>query len=82
MWSFSLVAYAVLSNHVLILNQRHLTCVLTEYMNYYNTARPHQGLGQRIPEPAMLSIPPPNQPGQVLSVPVLGGLHHDYRKGA
>jgi hypothetical protein len=49
---------------------------------YFNKARPHQGLGQRLPEPTMLSIPPPNQPGQVLSDPVLGGLHHDYRRAA
>jgi putative transposase len=69
-------------DHVLILHEKQLHRLLKNYIFYFNQARPHQGLGQRIPEPAMLSIPPPNQPGQVLSVPVLGGLHHDYRKVA
>jgi transposase InsO family protein len=37
-------------DHLLILNQRHLTCVLKEYLSYYNTCRPHQGLGQQTPD--------------------------------
>jgi putative transposase len=69
-------------DHFLILHEKQLHRLLKNYILYFNQARPHQGLGQRIPEPAMLSTPPPNQPGQVLSVPVLGGLHHDYRKSA
>jgi len=35
---------------MLILNERHLrTVVLTEYQAHYNTARPHQGIAQRVP---------------------------------
>ena len=47
-----------------------------------NQARPHQGLGQRIPDPLILSAPPPNPPKQVIAVPVLGGLHYNYRRAA
>ena len=69
-------------DHFLILHEKQLHRLLKDYILYFNQARPHQGLGQRIPEPTMLSTPPPNQQGQVLSVPVLGGLHHDYRRSA
>ncbi len=34
---------------LLILNERHLTQVLTTYVDYYNHARPHQGIHQRCP---------------------------------
>ncbi len=33
----------------LILGGRHLHAVLTEYQAHYNTARPHQGITQRVP---------------------------------
>ncbi len=33
----------------LILGGRHLHAVLTEYQAHYNTARPHQGIAQRVP---------------------------------
>jgi hypothetical protein len=34
---------------MLILGCRHLHTVLTEYQAHYNTARPHQGIAQRVP---------------------------------
>jgi putative transposase len=34
---------------VLILSEAHLRAVLTEYQAHYNTARPHQGIAQRVP---------------------------------
>ena len=39
-----------LLDRVLILGERHLRGVLTEYQQHYNTARPHQGIAQRIPD--------------------------------
>ena len=36
-------------DHLLIINERHLDYVLREYSQYYNRARPHQGLRQQIP---------------------------------
>jgi putative transposase len=63
----------------LILNERHLHQTLKQYQAYFNQARPHQGLDQRLPCP-------PEQPeqqqdrGKIISLPVLGGLHHDYQR--
>ncbi len=65
-------------DHLLIINERHLEHVLGEYSRYYNQARPHQGLRQRIPEPAYQQ---PNH-GVVHRRDVLGGLIHDYYRDA
>jgi putative transposase len=35
---------------VLILGEAHLRAILTEYQAHYNTARPHQGIAQRVPD--------------------------------
>jgi hypothetical protein len=44
-----------------------------------NQARPHQGIRQQIPE-LRSSVPCARDVGnQVIALPVLGGLHHDYR---
>ena len=64
-------------DHLLILGERHLLHVLREYaFQYFNEARPHQGLGQRIP----VSAPRRSckDTSKVVAIPVLGGLHHDY----
>ena len=37
-------------DHTLVLNDRHLMRVVREYNNYFNQERPHQGIGQRIPD--------------------------------
>jgi len=60
-------------------NEAHLLRVLQEYLAYYNTARPHQGLHQRIPEPLAASD---SSNGAVYATPVLGGLHHTYARAA
>ena len=39
-----------LLDRVLILGEAHLRAVLTEYQAHYNTARPHQGIAQRVPD--------------------------------
>ncbi len=77
-------------DHVLILGERHLYQVVKEYVRYYNSARPHQGIGQAIPNEGGSSAysaqeAPPGDGGaggKVISFPVLGGLHHDYRRAA
>jgi len=69
-------------DHFLIFHEKQLQRLLKSYVLYFNQARPHQGLGQRIPELPVLSASSPNQLGQVLSVAVLGGLHYDYRRAA
>lgn len=37
-------------DRTLILGGRHLHAILTEYQAHYNTARPHQGIAQRVPD--------------------------------
>ena len=65
-------------DHVIILGGRHLNAVLTEYVQYFNYARPHQGLQQDAPGKGL----PRNAHGKVISFPVLAGLHHDYQRAA
>ena len=63
-------------DHVLLLDDQHLENVARQYVRYFNTARPHQGIGQRIPDGPVND----NHTGKVIAIPVLGGLHHDYRR--
>jgi putative transposase len=65
-------------DHVLILYEKQLHRVLRAYVAYVNGARPHQGIQQ----PPTPSAPPHDRSDKVISVPVLGGLHHDYRRAA
>jgi hypothetical protein len=61
-------------DHILILNERHLRRVLQEYVEFYNQARPHQGIGQQFP----ISGPQRSIEGPIHSRNVLGGIIHDY----
>jgi putative transposase len=67
-------------DHIVILSERHLKSVLSEYVGYHGTMRPHQGLGQRIPTSTPQRIC--TDASEVVAVPVLGGLHHGYRAAA
>jgi transposase InsO family protein len=69
-------------DHFLVFQEKQCYRLLTEYARYFNQARPHQGLGQRIPNPLVSSASLANPSNQVIAVPLLGGLHHDYRRAA
>ena len=63
--------------YVIVRNERHLRRVLSEYVRFYNDERPHQ----------FLALEPPNGPllvgsGPIITEPVVGGLHHVYRRAA
>jgi putative transposase len=60
-------------DHILILNAAHLRRVLFEFVDYYNSARPHQCIDQQIPIPHSLPSSGTIQRGNVL-----GGIIHDY----
>jgi hypothetical protein len=65
-------------DHIIILGERHMKSVLEEYsFRYFNSMRPHQGLAQRIPVSAPRQTC--SDASKVIAIPVLGGLHHDYR---
>ena len=64
-------------DHVIILSQRHLERLLREFIEeYYHVARPHQGLHGKTPIPNVK--PEISGPSKLISIPVLGGLHHRY----
>jgi putative transposase len=67
-------------DRILILNQAHLSAVLAEYQEHYNTARPHQGIGQRMPgndpDPRVIATGPGTW--QIRRQPVLSGLINEY----
>ncbi len=66
-------------DYMLIVSERHLRRIVSDYVTYFNQARPHQGIEQRIP----CGSPRPAQPeGEIVGLPVLGGLHHAYRRKA
>jgi hypothetical protein len=59
--------------------EQQLRRLVNEYVQYFNTERPHQGIDQRIP-----AGPDTSQPveGEIVARPVLGGLHHAYSRRA
>jgi len=68
-------------DRMLIWNQRHLRFVLYEFVALYNHGRVHQGLnGIPDPDPVLAEPKPPG--GRLVAIPVLNGLHHDYRLAA
>jgi transposase InsO family protein len=69
-------------DHMLVLSERHLQRIITAYVGYFNDARPHQGIGQRIPGSLGNDAEIGHNEGRVVAFPVLGGLHHDYRRAA
>lgn len=46
-------------DRMLILNEQHLRRTLTRYLQHYNTARPHRGIGQLSPAQAGIGAPTP-----------------------
>ncbi len=66
-------------DHILILGDQHVQRVIRAYCQFFNRARPHQGLNQQIPEPTNVVAAPKHKPRKVIALPVLSGLHHDYR---
>ena len=56
---------------------RHLEYVLSEFVEHYQEARPHQGLGQRTPSG---EAPAPVPAGRIIRRDRLGGLIHGQRR--
>jgi len=69
-------------DHLLILKEKQLQRVLQAYVSYFNQARPHQGMAQQIPEPSRSVLSSHHAGEKVIALPVMGGLHHDYRWAA
>jgi transposase InsO family protein len=74
-----------LLDRVLVPGTAHLRAVLAEYQEHHNTARPHQGTGQRVPDDE--HQPPRITAGhfrarQIRRGPVLSGLINQYVRAA
>jgi len=68
---------------ILIANPRHLRRVLAEFVDHYNTHRPHRALGLAAPEPCPPTRPvPTSQAKSIRRHDRLGGLIHEYSAAA
>jgi hypothetical protein len=66
---------------ILVLGRRHLERVLRSYVEHYNRARPHRGIGRAVPH-GPSSPPSPVEPNDVRRRDILGGLIHEYHGAA
>jgi putative transposase len=74
-----------LLDRVLILGEAHLRTVLAEYQAHYNTARPHQGIAQRVPDSeCRVPLVTATDSGveRIRRKPVLNGLINEYLHAA
>jgi putative transposase len=64
-------------DYYLLISEKQIKRILQEYIEYYNSKRPHQGIEQQVPlgyEPMI--------DGNVVKFPVLGGLCNHYMRRA
>jgi len=66
-------------DHVLVFNERQLRQILESYFEYYHRVRPHRSLSHDSPIPRPVESP---QCGNVVELPLVGGLHHRYLRQA
>ena len=59
--------------------ERHLRRILGDYFEYYHGSRTHLSLDRNAPVPRELEPP---ERGSVISIPMIGGLHHKYARRA
>jgi hypothetical protein len=65
-----------LLDHVIVLHEHHLRCLLKEYVDYCNTDRVHTVL-----QDSPMGRPAEHRPSReahVVGSPRVGGLHHRY----
>ncbi len=64
-------------DHIVVLNENHLRRHLRLYFAYYHTSRTHLALDKDAPKSR--PIEPPEM-GEVIEIPMVGGLHHRYTR--
>jgi putative transposase len=67
-------------DRVIVFNERQLRQVLQSYFEYYHEVRPHRALSHDSPIPRAVQSSPAR--GDVMEIPLLGGLHHHYLREA
>lgn len=63
-------------DHFILLSEKQVRNIISEYIDYYNKYRPHQGLGGIPNEDGTEDI------GQIVKMPILSGLHHHYYRSS
>lgn len=66
-------------DHVIVINERHLRRILSNYSRYYHSWRTHRALGMDRPDHRPVHTV---DRGRVIEVPEVGGLHHHYERVA
>ena len=66
-------------DHVIVLSELHLNRILQDYLDYYHHSRTHLSLDRNSPFPRPVDS---RGSGQVIAIPKVGGLHHEYRRAA
>lgn len=64
---------------VIVLNERQMRKVLTDYFDYYYRTRPPRSLSHDSPIPRLVESP---DLGRVIAIPKVVGLHHHYLRQA
>lgn len=66
-------------DHIIVRDERHLRRVFRECVQFYNDNRPHRSSGLESPNGSRAV---PAGAGPIIAEPVLGGVHHVYRRVA
>ncbi len=64
-------------DHIVIFNERHLRCVLSSYVDYYQSTRTHLSLDKDCPDSRRIM---PRKIGRIVAIPKVTGLHHRYER--
>ncbi len=59
----------------ILINDKQIRNLLKEYISYYNSKRPHQGIEQEVPKGYI-----PQRKGKIISKPVISGLFYHYER--
>src|SRR5438093_2819377 len=66
-------------DHIVVIGERHLRGILSNYVDYYSGTRTHLSLAKDAPESRSVQQPRPDRAVEVARV---GGLHHEYLRRA
>ena len=67
-------------DHVIILSERHLRRVLSDYFQYHHDVRTHLSLNKDCPRARPVLLPSTGR--NIIAFPEVGGLHHRYERQA
>jgi transposase InsO family protein len=66
-------------DHMIVFSDRSLFRYVAEFREYHHRSRTHLALKKDSPEPRPVQS---SESGRIVSIPVMGGLHHRYERRA